>query len=105
MDGGQDVAAGGFDVGGSAGFDVAGPDGEPSGSHSARTFSPKSLVLPENQASMVSPFTLVVLMRHRSVLKILPSRMRWGTPAATARSSAWWRSGAWVDRTSMASCR
>lgn len=41
VDGGQDVAAGGFDVGDSAGFDVAGPDGETVGFAQCLDVSPE----------------------------------------------------------------
>ncbi|QFG23721.1 hypothetical protein F7P10_23945 [Actinomadura sp. WMMB 499] len=79
--------------------------GKPSGSPRIWTLPPKPPVFPENQASIVSPCTLMVLARHRSAAKILPSISRCGSPSATALSRAWCRSGARSARTSTASWR
>jgi hypothetical protein len=54
---------------------------------------------------MLSPLRLVVFSRHRSVSITLPSRIRYGVPSPSARSSACARPGARATSTSMTSSR
>jgi hypothetical protein len=42
-----------------------------------------------NTASIVLPFTLVVVSAHRSVVKTLPSRMTWDQPSAVRGWTGW----------------
>jgi hypothetical protein len=57
-------------------------------------FPPKSFFFPEYHRSMSRPFRLTVFSRHRSEATILPSRITYGVPSATARSRASARPGA-----------
>lgn len=57
------------------------------------TFPPCRRALPEYQASMTWPFTLVSGSEQRSDSKTLPSRITYGTPSAIARSRASGRPG------------
>jgi hypothetical protein len=99
VQGGQGVGACGGDVVDVAGLGRAGPDGEAAGSMTAWTFPPGRWCLPEYQASISSPFTLVTCSASRSVLNSLPSRITKAAPSCRARSRASCRSGAWSART------
>src|ERR1700757_4935773 len=68
-------------------------------------FPPKSFVFPEYHRSMSRPFRLTVFSRQRSEATILPSRITYGVPSATARSSASSRPGASADTTSVTSAK
>jgi hypothetical protein len=57
-------------------------------------FPPKSFVFPEYHKSISRPFRLTVFSWQRSAATILPSRITYGVPSATARSSASSRPGA-----------
>jgi hypothetical protein len=54
--------------------------------------APKSRCLPEYQASIVFPFTLVVVSAQRSVVKTFPSRITCDQPSAATRRRASCRS-------------
>ena len=62
-------------------------------------FPPKSFFFPEYHRSISRPFLLTVFSWHRSVETIFPSRITYGVPSFTARSSASSRPGASADTT------
>jgi hypothetical protein len=97
------VGAGGGDVVDRPGLGGAGPEWEPLGAHDGWTFPPWRCALPEYQASICWPFTLVGGSEQRSASKTSPSRITYGTPSAIARSRASARPGACPDSTSTAS--
>jgi hypothetical protein len=97
------VPAGGGDVVDRAGLGGAGPEREAVRAGDGLCVAAVPAGLPEYQASICSPFTLVSGSEQRSDSKIFPSRITYGTPSAIARSSASARPGACSDSTSMAS--
>jgi hypothetical protein len=79
--------------------------GRPSGRMTAWMFAPKSRCLPEHQASMVLPLTLIVVPVSRSLSNSFPSRMTYDQPSSATRRSAVCRSWARAASTAMLSSR
>jgi hypothetical protein len=77
-----------------AGLGLGGPQGEAVGSHDSLDVPAGPVVLPEYQASISLPFTLVTCSDRRSVANSFPSRSTKGAPSSRARSRASCRSGA-----------